>query len=164
MKLKGRAIKVGDSISTDLICPGRLFHLRNNLKELSKHIFEDLDADLSKRIKRGYFIVAGKNFGLGSSREHAALVLKISGVNGILAQSFARIFFRNAINSGLPLFECDTGRIREGELLSIDLEKGILKNETRGATLTIKPLPGVMQKILKTGGLIPYIRKFKCLR
>ena len=164
MKLKGKAIKVGSSISTDLICPGRLFHLRNNLEELSKHIFEDLDPGLSKRITRSHFIAAGKNFGLGSSREHAALVLKISGVRGILAQSFARIFFRNAINSGLPVFECDTTGIKEGDVLSLDLDKGILKNETNGTALTIKPLPKVMKDILKKGGLIPYIKKFKCLR
>ncbi|MBL7171085.1 MAG: 3-isopropylmalate dehydratase small subunit [Candidatus Omnitrophica bacterium] len=163
MQLKGRAIKVGDSISTDLICPGRLFHLRNDIKELSKHIFEDLDPALSKKIKHGHFIVAGKNFGLGSSREHAALVLKISGISCILASSFARIFFRNAINNGLPVFECDTRKIKEGDKLSLDLNKEIVRNDTRGTRLKIRPLPGVMQDILKEGGLISYIRKFKCL-
>jgi 3-isopropylmalate/(R)-2-methylmalate dehydratase small subunit len=164
MKLKGRAIKVGDSVSTDLICPGRLFHLRGNLKELSRHIFEDLDPELSKKIKPGSFIVAGKNFGLGSSREHAALVLKIAGVTAILAQSFARIFFRNSINIGLPAFECNTTKIKEADMLSLDLDKGLLRNETNGIDIIIKPLPETMQDILKAGGLITYIKKYKCLR
>jgi len=162
-ELKGKAIKLGDSISTDLICPGRLFHLRDDLQELSKHIFEDLDPALSKKIKPKHFIVAGKNFGLGSSREHAALVLKVSGISCILAESFARIFFRNAINNGLPVFECDTTKIKEGDMLSINLDKGILRNETKGTRLAVKPLPRVIQDILKKGGLISYIRKFKCL-
>lgn len=162
--MKGKAIKLGSSISTDLICPGRLFHLRNDLKELSKHIFEDLDSTLSKRIRPGNFIVAGKNFGLGSSREHAALVLKMSGISGVLAQSFARIFFRNAINNGLPVFECDTTKIKQGDILNLDLEKGTLRNDTRKTNLAIKPLPEVMQDILRAGGLVPYIKEYKCLR
>lgn len=164
MRLKGKAIKVGDSISTDLICPGRLFHLRNNLPELARHLFEDLDPNLFKKIKRGSFIVAGKNFGLGSSREHAARILKISGVNGILAQSFARIFFRNAVNVGLPVFVCDTDKINPGDILDLKVDKGILRDETRGINLETKPLPRVMQDILRAGGLIPYIKKYKCLR
>lgn len=162
MKLKGKAIKVGSNISTDLICPGRLFHLRNNLKELSRHVFEDLDPGLSKRIKPGYFVVAGRNFGLGSSREHAALILKMSGINGILAQSFARIFFRNAINNGLLVFECDTSKIKEADMLNLNIEKGVLKNETRGIDLPLRPLPKVMKDILKKGGLVPYLRKSRC--
>ena len=164
MRLRGRAIKIGDSISTDLICPGRLFHLRNNLPELARHIFEDLDPNLSKRIKKGNFIVAGKNFGLGSSREHAAHILKISGISGILAQSFARIFFRNAINVGLPVFVCDTDKINEGDSLDLKVDQGILTDETRGINLETKPLPRVMQDILRAGGLIPYIKEYKCLR
>ena len=164
MGLRGRAIKVGDSISTDLICPGRLFHLRNNLPELARHLFEDLDPNLSKKIKRGSFIVAGKNFGLGSSREHAVRILKISGVNGILAQSFARIFFRNAVNVGLPVFVCDTDKINPGDILNLKVDKGILRDETRGINLETKSLPRVMQDILRAGGLIPYIKKYKCLR
>jgi 3-isopropylmalate/(R)-2-methylmalate dehydratase small subunit len=164
MQLKGKAIKLGDSISTDLICPGKFFHLRDNLKELSKHIFEDLDPAISKKIKSGHFIVAGKNFGLGSSREHAALVLKISGISGVLAKSFARIFFRNAINNGLAVFECDTEYIEDGDTLVLDLENGILHNKRRGVTLSLKPLPKVMHGILKMGGLVPYIKRYRCLR
>ncbi|MCL0092001.1 3-isopropylmalate dehydratase, partial [Dehalococcoidales bacterium] len=122
--LKGRAFKFGDSISTDLIVPGRLAHLRSNLPELAKHVLEDADPTFASRVKAGDFIVAGNNFGLGSSREHAPLVIKMAGVSAILAKSVASIFFRNAINQGLPVIICDTAQIDDGDELEVDLARG----------------------------------------
>ncbi|MBN2073770.1 MAG: 3-isopropylmalate dehydratase small subunit [Actinobacteria bacterium] len=156
---KGRAFKFGDDISTDLIAPGRLFHLRSNLAELAKYVLEDADPEFPKKVKQGDFIVGGKNFGLGSSREHAPAIIKLSGVGAVLAKSFARIFFRNSINVGLPALICDTDRIDEGDQLKIDLEKGIIKNITKGIELSFNPLPEVMIKILNDGGLTEHIIK-----
>ena len=157
--LKGRAFKFGDSISTDQIVPGRLTHLRSNLPELAKHTMEDADPTFVTRVKPGDFIVAGSNFGLGSSREHAALVIKMVGVRAILAKSVARIFFRNAINLGLPVLLCDTDNINDGDDLEIDLNDGIIKNETNGKQLSFSKIPEVMLHILDSGGLLPYIQK-----
>lgn len=157
--LKGRAFKFGDGISTDHIIPGRLSHLRSNLPELAKHVFEDADPTFASRVKRGDFIVAGSNFGLGSSREHAPLVIKMAGVSAVLAKSVARIFFRNAINLGLPVLICDTDSIKDGDELEVDLAKGTVKDKTNGQKLTFGRLPGVMLKILGEGGLLPYIEK-----
>jgi 3-isopropylmalate/(R)-2-methylmalate dehydratase small subunit len=112
--LKGKAFKFGDNISTDLIVPGRLTHLRSNLPELAKHVLEDADPTFASRVKPGDFVVGGSNFGLGSSREHAPLVIKMAGVSAVLAKSVARIFFRNAINQGLPVLICDTEQIMMG--------------------------------------------------
>ncbi len=159
--LRGRAFKFGDSISTDHIVPGRLLHLRSNLPELAKHVLEDADPTFAQRVKKGDFIVAGRNFGLGSSREHAPLVIKMSGVSAILAGSVARIFFRNAINIGLPVLICDTGGISDGDELAVDLEKGKISNLTSKAQIDFNPIPGVMLRILNEGGLVPYIRKHK---
>jgi len=157
--LKGRAFKFGDGISTDHIIPGRLAHLRSNLPELAKHVLEDVDPTFASRVKAGDFIVAGRNFGLGSSREHAPLVLKIAGVSAILAKSVARIFFRNAINLGLPVLICDTDRISDGDELEIDLAAGTVKDVTNGNQFTFGKIPEVMLRILDEGGLIPYIQK-----
>jgi len=157
--LKGRAFKFGDSISTDHIIPGRLAHLRSNLPELAKHVLEDADPTFAFRVKAGDFIVAGRNFGLGSSREHAPLVLKIAGVSAILAKSVARIFFRNAINLGLPVLICDTDGISDGDELGIDLAAGTVKDVTNGNQFTFGKIPEVMLHILDEGGLIPYIQK-----
>jgi 3-isopropylmalate/(R)-2-methylmalate dehydratase small subunit len=157
--LKGRAFKFGDSISTDLIVPGRLAHLRSNLPELTKHVLEDADPTFAKRVKAGDFIVAGSNFGLGSSREHAPLVIKMAGVSAMLAKSFARIFFRNAINLGLPLLVCDTDKINDGDQLEVDLEKGIIKDISNGNQLVFSKIPEAMLSILEEGGLMPYIKK-----
>ncbi len=159
MILKGRAHKFGDNISTDLIAPGRYFHLRNNLPELAKHTLEDANPEFIKKVKAGDFIVAGKNFGMGSSREHAPTIIKLSGVRAVLARSFARIFFRNAINIGLPVLECETGKIAQGDELEIDLAKGIIKNKRNGLELTFRPLPRLMVNILRDGGLVEHIRK-----
>jgi 3-isopropylmalate/(R)-2-methylmalate dehydratase small subunit len=160
MILRGRAFKFGDNISTDHIIPGRWFHLRSNLPELSKHLLEDVAPAFVSQVKLGDFIVAGKNFGLGSSREHAPLVIKMAGVRAILAKSTARIFFRNAINLGLPVLICDTSKIDEGDELEVDLTRGIIKDSTNGNQLSFGRIPEVMLRILEEGGLVPYIRKY----
>ncbi len=158
--LKGRAFKFGDNVSTDDITPGRWFHLRSNLPELAKHLMEDVDPSFASKVKPGDFIVGGKNFGLGSSREHAAVIIKMAGVSAILAKSAARIFFRNAINVGLPLLICDTDRIGDGDELEVDLEGGRVRDVTNGAELPLGKFPDVMLRILEEGGLIPYIKKY----
>ncbi len=158
--LRGRAFKFGDGISTDHIIPGRFAHLRSNLPELAKHVLEDADPTFTSRVKVGDFIVAGSNFGLGSSREHAPLVIKMAGVSAILAKSVARIFFRNAINLGLPILICDTDKINDGDELEIDLIAGTVKDITNGNQLTFGKIPEVMLHILDEGGLIPYIKKY----
>jgi len=157
--LTGRAHKFGDSISTDHIIPGRYAHLRSNLPELAKHVLEDADVNFAAKVKPGDFVVGGSNFGLGSSREHAPLVIKMAGVSAILAKSAARIFFRNAINLGLPVLICDTDKINDGDELEIDLAAGTIKDKTNGNTLTFGKIPEVMLRILNEGGLIPYIQK-----
>jgi 3-isopropylmalate/(R)-2-methylmalate dehydratase small subunit len=157
--LIGKAHKFGDSISTDHIIPGRYAHLRSNLPELAKHVLEDADVNFAKKVKPGDFVVGGSNFGLGSSREHAPLVIKMAGVKAILAKSVARIFFRNAINLGLPVLICDTDKIKDGDELEIDLTAGTVRDKANGAMLTFGKIPDVMLKILDQGGLIPYIQK-----
>jgi len=163
MILKGKAWKFGDDISTDHITPGRYFHLRSNIQELAKHIMEDADPEFPKKFKPGDFIVAGKNFGMGSSREHAPLALKVAGVSAVLAKSFARIFYRNAINVGLPVLIVDTERIESGDELEVDLANGIVRDLTKGFELKAKPLPDIMLRILKEGGLIEFVKKYGTL-
>ncbi|MDI6792060.1 MAG: 3-isopropylmalate dehydratase small subunit [bacterium] len=158
-KLKGNAFKFGDDISTDLICPGRYFHLRSNLPELAKHVLEDADPKFVSRMKPGDFVVGGKNFGLGSSREHAPTIIKLSGVSAVLARSFARIFYRNAINVGLPVIICDTDRIEPGDELEVTLSEGKVINRTKDETIPFSPLPQVMTTILSDGGLVAHINK-----
>jgi len=158
--LRGKAFKFGDNISTDDIIPGRLFHLRSNLPELVKHALEDVDPSFASRVKPGDFIVAGVNFGLGSSREHAAVVIKMAGVAAILSRSAARIFFRNAINIGLPVLICDTDKINDGNELEVDLAGSTVKNVTSGTELPLGKFPEAMLRILEQGGLIPYIKKY----
>jgi 3-isopropylmalate/(R)-2-methylmalate dehydratase small subunit len=166
--LKGKAIKLWDNISTDDIIPGRFAHLRSNLPELAKHVLEDTAPEFASRVKTlsaagegQAILVAGKNLGLGSSREHAPVVIKMSGVGAILAKSAARIFFRNAINQGLPVLLCDTDKIGDGDELEIDLTGGTIANLTSGVTLSCSKMPPIMSVILKEGGLIPYIQKHK---
>jgi len=157
--LKGKAHKFGDSISTDHIIPGRYAPLRSNLPELAKHVLEDADVNFVKKVKAGDFVVGGNNFGLGSSREHAPLVIKMAGVSAILAKSVARIFYRNAINLGLPVLICDTDKITNGDELEVDLTAGTVKDITNGNTLTFGKIPEVMLKILNEGGIINYVKK-----
>jgi 3-isopropylmalate/(R)-2-methylmalate dehydratase small subunit len=159
--LRGKAHKFGDDISTDLIQPGRYNYLRSNLSELAKHVLEDADPTFASKVKKGDFLVAGKNLGLGSSREHAPTILKLAGVSAVLAKSVARIFFRNAINVGLPVLICDTDKINDGDELEIDLASGIIVDLTNGAHLTSGKIPDVMLKILSAGGLVPYIKKHR---
>lgn len=158
--MKGKAHKFGDGISTDHIVPGKYAHLRSNLPELAKHVMEDADPTFVSKVQPGDFIVAGKNFGLGSSREHAAVVIKMAGISAILAKSVARIFFRNAINQGLPVLICDTDKIKDGDEIEVDLAAGTITNLTSGAKLTFGKIPEVMLNIMKEGGLIPYINKY----
>ena len=157
--MKGRAFKFGDNISTDHIAPGRLFHLRSNLEEFAKHVLEDADPNFATQMKKGDFVVAGNNFGLGSSREHAPQIIKISGVSAVLAKSFARIFYRNAINIGFLAIECDTDAIDAGDELELNIEQGYINNLTKGVMISIEPLPPVMIKMLEDGGLVQHIKK-----
>ncbi len=156
---KGKAFKFGDNISTDHIAPGRLFHLRNDLVEFSKHVLEDADINFAKNVQKGDFVVAGSNFGLGSSREHAPQIIKIAGVGAVIAKSFARIFYRNAINIGLLAIECDTDKIDNGDELVVDIKNGIIKDLTKNIELKITPLPEVMIKLLEDNGLVLHLNK-----
>ncbi|MEE9553747.1 MAG: 3-isopropylmalate dehydratase small subunit [candidate division Zixibacteria bacterium] len=157
--LKGKAWKFGDDISTDHIAPGRYFHLRSNLPELAKHVLEDADTEFASNMSPGDFVVGGRNFGLGSSREHAPTIIELAGVSAVLAKSFARIFFRNSINVGLPVLICDTDKIGAGDELEVDLEAGIIKDITNGVELEFTPLPPTMITILNDGGLLSHIQK-----
>lgn len=156
---KGKAFKFGDDISTDHIAPGRLFHLRSDLPEFAKHVLEDADPDFASKMQKGDFVVAGNNFGLGSSREHAPQIIKIAGVGAVIAKSFARIFYRNAINIGLLLIECNTDGIDADDELEIDIKQGFVHNLTKKTKIQITPLPDVMIKLLNEGGLIEHIKK-----
>jgi len=157
--LKGKAWKFGDNISTDLIAPGRYYHLRSNLPELAKHVLEDADPEFASKVSKGDFVVGGRNFGLGSSREHAPVIIKLAGVDAVIAKKFARIFYRNAINVGLPAIECDTDLIAPDDELEIDLSSGKIVNKTQGTEIPFKPLPSVMTTILMDGGLAAHIAK-----
>jgi len=160
VNLKGKAFKFGDNVSTDLIIPGRYAHLRSNLPQLAKHVMEDADPTFVEKVKPGDFIIAGKNFGLGSSREHAPLLIKMAGVSAILAKSVARIFFRNAVNQGLPVLICDTDQIDAGDEMEVNLANGVVTDLTKGIQLSFSKIPRWMLDILSEGGLIPYISKY----
>ncbi|MCM8757928.1 MAG: 3-isopropylmalate dehydratase [Candidatus Omnitrophica bacterium] len=165
MIIEGKAIKLKDNINTDLIISGRYKFSIVDLKELTKHIMEDLDPQFSKKIIPGAtIIVAGKNFGLGSSREQAPLVIKEAGILAVVAKSFARIFYRNAFNIGLPLVELNTDFIQDGDFLKIDLKRGIIEDLTKDLKLDIKPLPKFMLEFLQSSGVINYIKKNKKLK
>ncbi|OPZ92647.1 MAG: 2,3-dimethylmalate dehydratase small subunit [candidate division TA06 bacterium ADurb.Bin417] len=159
MVLKGRARVVGNDVNTDYIISGRYKFKTLDRKELASHLLEDLDPDFVKKIQPGDFIVAGNNFGCGSSREQAPLAIKYADIGAVLARDFARIFFRNAINVGLPLVECDTSGVKDGDELEVDFTAGTVKNLTRGTTENFKPLPRIMLNILAEGGLAPYFQK-----
>lgn len=165
MKIKGQVIKLGDNINTDFIISGRYKFAITDIRELAKHIMEDVDPDFPGKIIPGEsLIVAGKNFGMGSSREQAPLVIKESGIIAVLASSFARIFYRNGFNIGLPLIEADTAGIDEKDRLEIDLERGTLKNLTKNSEVKIKPFPKFIQDLLSEGGIINYLKKYKELK
>lgn len=162
--MKGKAWKLGDGISTDHIIPGRYFYLRSNLPELAKHILEYERPEFNEKVTQGDFIVGGKNFGQGSSREHAPLVIKLNGIQAVLAKSFARIFYRNCFNNGIPAIICDTDRISEGDELEFFLEEGKIVNHTKQETLSFPAIPPVMKKILEDGGLVEHVKKYKDLK
>jgi 3-isopropylmalate/(R)-2-methylmalate dehydratase small subunit len=160
MRILGKTIKLGDNINTDSIISGRYKFSITDIKELSRHIMEDIDPDFPKKIIPGEtIIVAGINFGMGSSREQAPLVIKEAGIVAILAKTFARIFYRNAFNIGLPLIETNTDKISESDSLEIDLDNGKVKDLSKTMELEIKPLPRFMQELLREGGVVNYFKK-----
>lgn len=151
------AIKYGDNVDTDVIIPARYLNT-SDPKALAAHCMEDIDKTFVTRVKEGDIIAAGYNFGCGSSREHAPLAIKTSGISCVVAKSFARIFYRNAINIGLPIIECDA-EIGEDDEVSIDFEKGELINHTTGKTDTFKPFPEFLQRIISAGGLLKALER-----
>lgn len=159
MILKGKAHKYGSNINTDEIIPARYLNTSDHA-ELAKHCMEDLDRDFMKKMKKGDFIVAESNFGCGSSREHAPISIKAAGVSAVIAKSFARIFFRNAINIGLPILECAEAvkKIKSGDAIEVNLATGAIKNITRSETYQAQAFPEFMQQIIAKGGLLEYIK------
>ncbi|MBM2831179.1 MAG: 3-isopropylmalate dehydratase small subunit [Dehalococcoidia bacterium] len=160
MSLKGRAHKYGADVNTDVIIPARYLNVYEP-DELAKHCMEDIDPDFVNRVHSGDIIVAETNFGCGSSREHAPLAIKASGVSAIIARSFARIFFRNAINIGLPLLECPEAvdGTESGDLLEVELVSGKIRNLTKRKSFTARPYPDFMLELVEAGGLIEHTRK-----
>ena len=160
MKLTARAFKFGDDINTDYIISGKHKFKSVDMAAMSRFAMEELDPDYFDKVSpEGGFLVAGTNFGMGSSREQAPLVLIGSNTKAVLAKSFARIFFRNAINTGLPVVECDTDLIDDGDVLELDLVGGVLRDVTKGVDIAIKPLPPVMAQLLDDGGLVEHFKK-----
>lgn len=160
MKAQGRAVKYGDNVDTDVIIPARYLNTSDPL-ELASHCMEDLDRDFSKKAKKGDIMVAGKNFGCGSSREHAPIAIKASEISCVIAETFARIFYRNAINIGLPILECPEAAkdISDGDEISVDFETGRINNLTKNREYIGMPFPGFMQEIISADGLIGYVKK-----
>jgi 3-isopropylmalate/(R)-2-methylmalate dehydratase small subunit len=162
MKVTGTAMKFGDNVDTDVILPGKYLVLIDP-NDLAKHAMEGLDADFPAKAKKGIVVVGGKNFGCGSSREQAPLALKYSGVKCVLAESFARIFFRNAINIGLPAIECKgiSAAVENGDEITVDFEAGTIQDVTKGKNFQVAKLPPFILEILADGGLIEYLRREK---
>ena len=160
MLASGKVFKYGDNIDTDVIIPARYLNI-SDMKELSSHCMEDIDKNFIKNVKKGDIIVANKNFGCGSSREHAPIVIKESGISCVIASTFARIFYRNAINIGLPILECEQAvtNIEAGDKIEIDFNTGIIKNITKNEEYKAEPFPEFMQNIISNGGLIKSIEK-----
>ena len=158
MKLNANCIKYGDDINTDLIIAGK-YTKTLDVQDLVDHVMEDLDPCFREKVGDRAFVVAGENFGCGSSREQAPVALKTAGTVCVIARSFARIFYRNAINIGLHIIECDTTQIDDGDLLEYDTEENRLVNETSGKVIEVEPLPSIMVNILREGGVVNYIKK-----
>ena len=158
--LKGKVHKYGEDVNTDVIIPARYLNV-SEPAELAKHCMEDIDAEFVKKVQPEDIIMATTNFGCGSSREHAPLAIKAAGVSCVIAKSFARIFFRNAINIGLPLLECNEAvdNTDSGDVLEVDLSTGKIKNMTKGLEFTAKPYPEFMAELIAAGGLIEYTKK-----
>ncbi|MFH1753018.1 MAG: 3-isopropylmalate dehydratase [Candidatus Omnitrophota bacterium] len=161
MKHRGKALRlpVNDNVNTDYVISGRYKFKITDPKELAKYIFEDIAPGFYSKIEKGDFLVAGDNFGCGSSREQAPQTIKAAGLNAVIAKGYARIFYRNSFNIGLALIECDTDSIDEGDLLEIDTEEGTLINKTKNVKLFSKPIPSVMRKLLKDGGVVKHFKK-----
>ncbi|MDE6968074.1 MAG: 3-isopropylmalate dehydratase small subunit [Clostridia bacterium] len=158
MIAEGRVFKYGDNVDTDVIIPARYLNTQNH-SELASHCMEDIDKDFAKNVKQGDIIVGGNNFGCGSSREHAPIAIKASGVSVVIAKSFARIFYRNSINIGLAIVECDMAdKINNGDIVSVDLDNGIVYNKTQGEEYRIAPFPEFIQNIIKNNGYINSIK------
>lgn len=160
MNAKGTVFKYGDNIDTDVIIPAR--HLNTQIAaELASHCMEDIDKTFVKRVKVGDIMVGGENFGCGSSREHAPLAIKTSGISCVIAKSFARIFYRNSINIGLPIMECPEAseNIKEGDIVSIDFDSGLIVDETTGESFKAEPFPAFIQNIISAGGLMADIAR-----
>ena len=162
MHIEGRAHKYGDNVDTDVIIPARYLNISDK-KELAAHAMEDLDGEFGKKVKAGELMLAGENFGCGSSREHAPMVLKECGIACIIARSFARIFYRNAINIGLPIIECGqaAAEAEAGHIISVDFEKGVIVNKTLNKKYSFEPMPDFIKNIMESGGLIECIREGK---
>lgn len=156
---KARLVNPRDDVNTDYIIAGRYKFKSEDINELAQHLLEDLDSKFTERVEAGDFIVAGSNFGCGSSREQAPRVILAAGMGGVIAESFARIFYRNAFNLGLPLVEADTEFIEDGDDLQLDLDEGLLRDLTQNREVGIKPLPAVMQKLLADGGLVEHLKR-----
>ena len=152
-------LRIQNDINTDYIISGRYKFRIQDEKELAKHIFEDVEENFHKRIKPGDFLVAGENFGCGSSREQAPVALKASGLKAVIAKSYARIFYRNAFNVGLCLVECETNFIDDMDELELNLETNVIRNLSKGLNIEIKPIPDIMRKILDNGGVIEYFKE-----
>jgi len=156
-----RRLKIEDDINTDYIISGRYKFKIQEPKELAKHIFKDLEPGFHERIKKGDFLIAGENFGCGSSREQAPVALKASGLKAVIAKSYARIFYRNAFNVGLCLVECETRFIDDMDELELDMEHNAVKNLTRGINIDFKPIPRIMREFLEKGGVVEYFKEKK---
>lgn len=162
MKFTGKAIKYGDNVDTDVIIPARYLNTSDN-KELASHCMEDIDKTFVSRVQAGDIMVAGFNFGCGSSREHAPIAIKESGISLVIAKSFARIFYRNAINIGLAILECEeaVNAIEEGAVVEADLDNGVIYNKTTGEAFKTQPFPAFIQTIIENGGLVASIKNGK---
>ena len=160
MKFAGKAIKYGDNVDTDVIIPARYLNTIDK-KELASHCMEDIDREFSKKVEIGDIMIAGKNFGCGSSREHAPIAIKESGISLVVAKSFARIFYRNSINIGLAILECPEApdKISDGDRIEADLDRGVIYNKTTGESFSVKPFPEFIQKIITAGGLVESIKR-----
>ncbi len=160
MNAKGRVFKYGDNVDTDVIIPARYLNIADP-KELATHAMEDIDAEFVHKMQPGDIVVATRNFGCGSSREHAPLVLKENGVSCVIASSFARIFYRNAINIGLPILECEAAAnsIDDGDTVSVNFDTGVITNETKGESYQAAAFPPFIQSIIKAGGLLKSLKE-----
>ena len=160
MKTKGKVFRYKDNVDTDVIIPARYLNT-SNAEELASHCMEDIDKDFVKKVKKGDIIVADKNFGCGSSREHAPLAIKTSGIGCVIARSFARIFYRNSINIGLAILECEEAcdNIEAGDEVEVDFDSGVIKNLTKKEEYQAEPFPKFMQSLISAGGLAPYMAK-----